>query len=273
MVGRSHKGWRDIRMGFLDLFRRNKATHASPSTPWPTLAASSAVGKGTEPSPEIRSWISVLGRNDLLGPETHRENLIRLGNDASRFLLPLLDLPLRMDRNDIGGESPEFQNNVTVVAAVAAILGELRAKEAVPKLRVLAQSNYFEVQRDARTALLAIEGPGGNGARLRLDRVNPYRQIADLWTTIFQGRRMPVTPPALKSWVTEAVAAIADLQVPEGKRGNAWAMLGALYYKSLNPEWDGSPSEAGPCPEAKRCYQEALKIQNVGLWEDFMRRM
>jgi hypothetical protein len=260
-------------MGFFDLFRRNKSTHTSPSAPRPVGAISDPIGKGTEPSAEIRACISMLGRNDLLGPETHLQNLIRLGNEAVPHLLPLLDLPLRTDRNDIGNQSPEFQNNVTVVAAVAEILGELRAKEAVPKLRALAQSNYFEVQRDARTALVAIEGTGGGTAGLRLDRTNPYQQIADLWTTIFQGRRMPVAPTVLNSWAQEAIAAIADLQVPEGKRGNAWAMLGALYYKSVNPDWNGSPSEAGPCPEAKRCYQEALKIENVGLWEDFMGRM
>jgi hypothetical protein len=227
----------------------------------------------TAPPPEFQSWVSMLGRNDLLGPDTHRQNLLRLGDRAIPYLLPLLDLPLRDDRNDLTREPPEFQNNVTIVAAVINVLRELYAKQAISKLEALAETNWVEVQRNARISLLALKA-SSTVTGPKLDRNAPYQEIANYWTTIFQGKQMPLPPDALRAWATDAIASIADLSVPEGKTGNAWAMLGAIYYKSFNPDWDGNYlTIQGRCPEAKRCYEEALKIELQPMWRSCMERL
>jgi hypothetical protein len=54
-----------------------------------------------------------------------------------------------------------------------------------------------------------------------------------------------------------------SLVVVEEKKAQAWSMLGSLYYKSVQPEWDGDPNSVKPCPEAKKCYQEAVRLDNT----------
>jgi hypothetical protein len=90
-----------------------------------------------------------VGRNDLLAPDPSRQSLIEMGDEAIPHLLPLLDLPLQNDGNDVGEVEPEFQNNVTVVAAVASLLGKLRAEAAVSKLQALAATDWSEVPQNA----------------------------------------------------------------------------------------------------------------------------
>jgi hypothetical protein len=80
---------------------------------------------------------------------------------------------------------------------------------------------------------------------------------------------MPFPAASLKTWANEAIAAMPSLPIPAGKDGNAWAMLGSLYYKSLDPDWTGDYRDIQRCEEAKRCYQEALRISDVPMWKDF----
>ncbi|HLG54929.1 MAG TPA: hypothetical protein VI485_06335 [Vicinamibacterales bacterium] len=82
------------------------------------------------------------------------------------------------------------------------------------------------------------------GAALTVNRDHPYEQIADLWTSIFQRQEMPHPPSSLRTWAAEAIAAMPTLPIDEDKRAHAWSMLVSLYYKSLNPDWDGHSLEA-----------------------------
>ena len=116
---------------------------------------------------------------------------------------------------------------------------------------------------------LKKKAPGG----LQLDRQNPYSQIAKLWTAIFQGRERLYTSDVLHRWCVDAIGAMQILRIPEEKKAQAWAMLGSLYYKSLRPDWDGDANCVEPCPEAKRCYQEAVRLDSqVDRWNKLAQR-
>lgn len=252
----------------LRIYRKSSEITANEARKGPPVSRKETAVANDEETKSIISSISMIGRNDLLGPPPY-DDLLDLGKRAIPHLLPLLDLPLRSDRNDLTGYPPEFQNNITIVAAAAELLGRLGAAEAIPKLRALSETNWFEVQRNARASLTAIEATTNAG--LALDRSNAYQQIADLWTAIVQGRKMPYPAASLAAWASEAIAAMSDLTMPDENKAPAWAMLGSLYYKARHPDWVGSPYYVKEkCPEAKRCYQEALRISpNVGLWMDF----
>jgi hypothetical protein len=200
-------------------------------------------GKGKADA-EIASLISMLGRRDLLGPPTHWHKLLELGDRAIPHLLPLLD-----------------SSDVNVVADAAKLLGQLGPKQAIPKLRALSKSRWAEVQQASQTALATLDSKGTSG--LQLDRQNPYQQISRLWTAIFQGRQRLYPPDVLHGWAVETIGAMPSLPIPEEKKAQAWSMLGSLYYKSVQPEWDGDPNSVKPSPEAKKCYQEAVRLDNA----------
>jgi len=124
----------------------------------------------------LHSSISMLGRNDLPGPPPYG-HLLDLGKRAIPRILPLLDLPLTTERNDLTDCPPEFQNNVTIVAAAAELLGKLGAAEAIPKLRALSKTKWFQVQRNARASLIALEAEWTD--ELKLDFLRTFLPNAD----------------------------------------------------------------------------------------------
>ncbi len=214
--------------------------------------------------PEVNEAILQLGKNTFVRPPAHRDTLLKFGDEAIPHLLPLLDLPLLRHQNDLTDESTDFQNNVTIVAEAARLLGQLGATQAISKLKALSSSHHLEVQRDSTTALTMLEA---KTSHLQLDRGEPYEQIANLWTTIFQSRQMPHSPEDLNKWAKEAIACIHALGAAQEKRDQAWAMLGSLYYKSVHPEWDGNANRVEKCPEAKKCFEEAVKIRGLDRWK------
>jgi len=195
----------------------------------------------------------MLGRRDLLGPPIHLNKIVELGDRAIPLLLPLLD-----------------SKDVNVVADAAKLLGQLGAKQAVPKLQTLSKSQWAEVHQACATALAMLESKASGG--LESDRQNSYQQIARLWTAFFQGRQELYPSDVLHRWCVDTIAAMPSLRIPREKKAQAWSMLGSLYYKSVHPNWDGDPNHVKPCPEAKNCYHEAVRLDSgVETWNKLAR--
>lgn len=102
---------------------------------------------------------------------------------------------------------------------------------------------------------------------LRLDRQDPYGQIAGLWTTVIQGRQNLYPPMTLHAYCVETCDAMPGLKFPSAeKEAKAWGMLGSLFFKSLNPDWPGGFDGTRPCLEARKCYAEALRCEPGSSW-------
>jgi len=204
---------------------------------------------------EITSLVSMLGRRDLLGPPTHWDKLLKLGKPVIPRLIPLLD-----------------SDDVNVVADAAELLGQLGAKQAIPKLRALSKSQWAEVHQ-AALAALALLDKKSSGA-LQLDRQESFEQIGRLWTAIIQGRQNLYPPETLHAYCVETISAMPSLRFSsKSDEAKAWGMLGSLLFKSLNPEWPGGFDETKPCLEARKCYEEALRCEpGDSWWEDWIER-
>jgi hypothetical protein len=226
----------------------------------PEDEVSLANGK-TEPGPsdtadaEIIELVSQLGRRDLLGPSTHIKKLNELGKKAIPYLIPLLD-----------------NSDINVVADAAIILGQIGAKEAIPKLKELSRSQCFEIHKASLTALANIEK--NENSLLRLDKNNPYSQISSLWTSIIQGREDLYPPEILHSYCEETIVEMPELAFSsKSEEARAWGMLGSLTFKSLHPEWPGGFTMTCPCSEARKCYEEALRCEpGDSWWSDWVTR-
>ncbi len=204
---------------------------------------------------DITELVSKLGRRDLLGPQTHMHRLKELGQKAIPYLLPLLD-----------------DSDINVVADAAIILGQIGAKEAIPKLKELSRSKCFEIHKASLTALANLEKD--ENSLLRLDRNNPYSQISSLWTSIIQGREDLYPPEILHSYCEETIAEMPELAFSsKSEEARAWGMLGSLTFKSLHPEWPGGFNMTSPCSEARKCYEEALRCEpGDSWWSDWVKR-
>jgi hypothetical protein len=102
---------------------------------------------------------------------------------------------------------------------------------------------------------------------LVLDRRNPYDQISRLWTATLQGHRNLYPPAILYAYCIEAIRAMPELKFAfKRDEARVWGMLGSLLYKSLNPEWTGGFEGTVPCPEVRKCYEEALRCEPGDEW-------
>jgi ankyrin repeat protein len=204
---------------------------------------------------EIASLISLMGRRDLLGTPVHLSKLLELGDRAIPYLIPLLE-----------------SDDVNVVADAAKLLGKLGARQAIPKLLILSKSLWAEVHQASLEALAFLDKR--DSAALLLDRRAPFEQIGRLWTAIIQGWQMLYPPEILHAFCVEAIGAMPGLNfASKNDEARAWGMLGSLLFKSLNPEWPGGFDGTKPCPEARRCCEEALRCEpGDSWWEGWVRR-
>jgi hypothetical protein len=205
--------------------------------------------------PEIETLISMIGRRDLLGTSDHINTILQLGEKAVPHLIPLLD-----------------SEDVNVVADAAILLGKIGAKQAIPKLRTLSKSQWAEVHQAALTALATLDSK--DSSSLKLDRQNPYGQISSLWTAIIQGKQNLYSPEILHEFCSETVHEMPGLNFSSnGENARAWGMLGSLVFKSISPEWPGGSYGTRTCPEARMCYEEALRCEpGDSWWEDWVKK-
>jgi hypothetical protein len=210
---------------------------------------------GDTPDSEILSLISQLGRRDLLGPSTHWHRLLELGNLAIPYLIPLLD-----------------NSDINVVSDAAIMLGQIGAKGAIPKLKELSRSQYFEIHKAALTALANLEKKGNSS--LKLDKTNAYSQISSMWTAIIQGREDLYPSEILHSFCMETISEMPELNFSsKSEEARAWGMLGSLTFKSLHAEWPGGFDMTSQCSEARKCYEEALRCEpGDSWWSDWVTR-
>src|SRR3990172_11231342 len=198
-------------------------------------------GMSADASSDLDTLLSELGRKDLelFGPNPAIERIKQIGSPVIPKLLTIL----------------EGDNWNAVVDAIG-LLAAMNAKEAVPKLHLLSKSKWAEVSSASLAALALLDRkPSG----LRLDRENAYGQIGQLWTAIFQARKMLYSADELRAYCQETIAAWPQLKFPaKYEESGAWAMVGSLYYKSQDPEWHGGPDGIRKgCAEAAMCYQRA----------------
>jgi len=211
--------------------------------------SSSASPQVTSQNAEIEALISELGRRDiLLGPNPALVKLKEKGSIAVPHLLKVLD-----------------SNDVPAVVDAINVLKDMDAKQAIPKLTILSKSQWAEVHQAALTALATLDKK--SSGTLQFDRQHPYEQVSRLWTAIIQGRQELYPPDVLHRWCLEAIDAMPSLEFSsKDKQAKAWGMLGSLVFKSMNPEWPGGFDGTKPCPEAKRCYEEALRSEPGDSW-------
>lgn len=220
----------------------------------PTPAAAvmpSVQGSSPMPESELDLFMAKVGRKDMLD-DSHWTGILRHGARAIPRLLPLLD-----------------SADVNVVAEAAGLLGRLEAREAVAKLKVLATSQCAEIRNSSLAALARL------APELRLDENEPYQQIASLWTALIQQQQNDVCPSeTLRDWCAQATSAMPRLNIPSAKTAQAWAMLGDLYYKALHPDREGGFRAMKRCPEAKRCFQEAVRLDSGQYyWNEKLKRL
>ena len=235
-------------MKFLrNLFKKKQKGAEEPSSASPQV---------TSRNDEIEALISELGRRDILfGPNPALVKLKEKGSVAVPHLLRVLD-----------------SNDVPVVVDAINVLKDMDAKQAIPKLTVLSKSQWAEVHQAALIALATLDKKSAD--TLQFDRQLPYEQISRLWTSIIQGRQELYPTDVLHKWCVEAIDAMPGIEFPsKDKQAKAWGMLGSLMFKSMNPEWPGGSDGTKPCPEAKRCYEEALRAEpGESWWEGWVKR-
>jgi hypothetical protein len=204
----------------------------------------------------METLISELGRRDILfGPNPALNKLKEKGAVAIPYLLSVLD-----------------DNNAPAVVDAINVLKDMDARQAIPKLTVLAKSRWAEVQQAALTALATLDKR--STVSLQFDRQRPYEQVTGLWTAIIQGRQELYPPDVLHNWCLIAIDAMSSLEFSSReKQAKAWGMLGSLVFKSMYPEWPGGFDGTKPCAEAKRCYEEALRAEpEDSWWEGWVKR-
>lgn len=204
---------------------------------------------------DIGNLIAELGRRDILGPNPALNKIREKGASAIPHLLRVLD-----------------SGNVTAVVDAINLLMELDASEAAPKIDALSRSQWAEVSQAAYTALAVLDKKSASG--LAFDRQQPFGQIGRLWTAIVQGQQELYLPEVLNGWCLEAIDAMPDMKFSSNEdQAKAWGMLGSLVFKSMHPEWPGGFDGTKPCPEAKRCYEEALRYEpGDGWWQGWVDR-
>lgn len=197
---------------------------------------------------EIEILIAELGRRDILGPNPALNEIRDKGASAIPHLLRVLD-----------------SNNVTAVVDAINLLKDMEAKDAIPNLGALSKSQWAEVSQAAYIALAVLDRK--TASALQFDRQQPFEQIGRLWTAIIQGRQELYPSEVLNGWCREAIDAMPDMEFSSREnQAKAWGMLGSLVFKSLNPKWPGGFDGTKPCPEAKSCYEEALRSKPGDDW-------
>lgn len=192
---------------------------------------------GTAKSADVQSLLAELGRRDILGKNPALEQLRSMGQEAVPYLLGIL----------------ESSDDALKLADTINLLGEMGIEQAVPKLKRLSQSQWVEVALAARTALAVLD----KTPTLRVDPHHLNDQIGQLWTAIIQSHKTLYPPDVLKAFCTEAAAALP--KAPDKELSSIWLMLGSLTYKSFYPEDYVDPHNVKSCPEAKVCYEQALR--------------
>ncbi|MBL8152703.1 MAG: HEAT repeat domain-containing protein [Anaerolineae bacterium] len=192
---------------------------------------------GTAKSADVQTLLADLGRRDILGKNPALEQLRRMGQKAVPYLLEIL----------------EHSDDVPKLADTINVLGELGIEQAVPKLKRLSQSQWAEVAQAALTALAVLD----KTTTLRADPSRLNDQIGQLWTAIVQSHKTLYPPDVLKTFCAEAAAALP--KAPDRELSGIWLMLGSLTYKSFYPEDNVDHRNVKSCPEAKGCYEQALR--------------
>lgn len=214
-----------------------------------------AIPQAIDKDDEIETLIAELGRRDILGPNAALNKIRDKGASAIPHSLRVLE-----------------GNNVTAVVDAINLLKDMEAKEAIPDLEALSKSQWAEVSQAAYTALAVFDRK--TASALQFDRQQPFEQIGRLWTAIIQGRQELYPSEVLNGWCREAIDAMPGLKFATTEnQAKAWGMMGSLMFKSMNPEWPGGFDGTKPCPEAKRCYEEALRAEpGDGWWQDWVNR-
>ncbi|MCC6612060.1 MAG: HEAT repeat domain-containing protein [Anaerolineae bacterium] len=198
-------------------------------------------GFGTAKTADVQTLLAELGRRDVLGQNPALEQLRSMGQEAVPFLMDIL----------------EHSDDAPKLADAVNLLGELGIEQAVPKLKRLSQSQWAEVAQAALTALAVLDIT----PTLAVDPPRLNDQIGQLWTAIVQGHKTLYPPDVLKAFCTEAAAALP--KAPDNELSGVWLMLGSLTYKSFYPDDEVDPNNIKPCPEAKVCYEQALRCDSL----------
>jgi hypothetical protein len=94
-----------------------------------------------------------------------------------------------------------------------------------------------------------------------LDRQRPFESIGRIWTAIIQERQDLYPPHVLRAFCLKAIDNLPTLPFDTDTQcGAAWGMIGDLLYKTLHPEWQSDVSRMTACPQARRCFEEALRF-------------
>ena len=108
---------------------------------------------------------------------------------------------------------------------------------------------------------------------LTLDRNRPREHIAELWTDIIQRKHPVVSAKELRLFCLEAIEAMPEISfASKADEAKTWGMLGSLHFKAIKPDWPGGFDGTEPCPESKRCYEEANRCAPDDWWQQWAER-
>jgi hypothetical protein len=155
------------------------------------------------------------------------------------------------------------------VEAAATGLGSSRNPKAIPILEAARGSRYdtqiAEVHYALNRALTQLEKLRAGGKWSEVDRQRPWQQISMVQQQLPELLRDETRRQQAIDWWREFTTAMPDMTVvvpgydysPEDAKSRAWSGLAVIIYYLLNP---GKGVISSRCPEARYCWEQALKL-------------
>ncbi len=204
---------------------------------------------------KIRDLIFQLGSNYAPAYSSVKSQLAIFGDRAIPYLLNFIHsnigaiyLPISIER----------ENKIEAVTTAIYLIGDLGIKY-ISNLEPFVNSQAPEWSKAALITIAKLRAK--ETSELRLDRNKPFNQINQIFSAYFYGHINLYPSDVLSNYCVETIEAMPNLEFKSvQERAQAWSMLGSLVFKAIKPKWGGAPYDVEPCPEAKKCYKEALRL-------------
>jgi len=102
---------------------------------------------------------------------------------------------------------------------------------------------------------------------MQVDRDGLWQQIGMMMSDLDDLQSNEVRRRAAIQWWRDASSVLADVTrgfgpapEPNETMARSWSELGLFIYFMLHPSCHGASDMVPPCPEAKHCFEQALKF-------------